>query len=133
MASPSDVRPFEQHADFVAQPEYFRHSMRDVNDRHAATAQFGREAFASDIRYLFDAIVEFYQEKSTVGLDKYSARALSRIWKAERFSWWLTTLLHRFPDQSIFEQRIQEAELDYVVHSKAASTSLAENYVGLPL
>jgi p-hydroxybenzoate 3-monooxygenase len=66
------------------------------------------------------------------GIDGYSARALRRIWKAERFSWWMTTLMHRFPDDGGFGQKIQEAELDYTVNSRAASVALAENYVGLP-
>jgi 2-polyprenyl-6-methoxyphenol hydroxylase-like FAD-dependent oxidoreductase len=71
----------------------------------------------------------FYRERSETGLDAYS---LARVWKAVRFSWWMTTMLHRFPETGEFGQRIQEAELDYLVHSKAASTALAENYVGLP-
>jgi len=80
-----------------------------------------------------ELVIEYYRDKTQAGIDHYSDKCLRRIWKAERFSWWLTTLLHRFPEQSVFEQRIQEAELDYLVHSKAASTALAENYVGLPL
>jgi p-hydroxybenzoate 3-monooxygenase len=66
------------------------------------------------------------------GWQTYSGRALARVWKAVRFSWWMTTMLHRFPDTDSFGQRIQEAELDYLVHSKAAAAALAENYVGLP-
>ena len=75
---------------------------------------------------------DFYLEKSSAGLDAYSQRALARVWKAERFSWWMTTVLHRFPDTDAFSQRIQTAELDYLVGSKAATAALAENYVGLP-
>ena len=70
--------------------------------------------------------------KSSAGIDAYSSKALSRVWKAVRFSWWMTSMLHKFPDQGEFGARIQLAELDYVVSSKAASTSLSENYVGLP-
>ncbi|NCX63196.1 MAG: 4-hydroxybenzoate 3-monooxygenase, partial [Betaproteobacteria bacterium] len=66
-------------------------------------------------------------------LDHYSARCLQRVWRAERFSWWFTSLMHHFPEHGAFGQRIQEAELDYLVHSRAAATSLAENYVGLPM
>lgn len=66
------------------------------------------------------------------GIDAYSAKALSRVWKAERFSWWMTSTLHKFPETGAFGQKIQEAELDYLFHSHAASVSLAENYVGLP-
>jgi hypothetical protein len=80
-----------------------------------------------------ESLIEHFNEKSDVGIDHYSQRALARIWRAERFSWWLTTLMHRFPDSAGFGQKMQEAELDYLVHSQALSTSLAENYVGLPL
>ncbi|NBY09198.1 MAG: 4-hydroxybenzoate 3-monooxygenase, partial [Betaproteobacteria bacterium] len=67
------------------------------------------------------------------GIDHYSDRCLRRIWRAERFSWWLTSLMHRFPDTEGFGQKIQEAELDYLISSESMSRSLAENYVGLPL
>jgi p-hydroxybenzoate 3-monooxygenase len=87
---------------------------------------------ASDVRYLFSGLREFYADGSKAGMDAYSGRALARVWKAVRFSWWMTTMLHRFPEGGAFGQRIQEAELDYLVHSRAASTALAENYVGLP-
>ena len=96
------------------------------------TGAKGLNLAASDVRYLFAGLREFYREKSSVGIDAYSAKALARVWKAVRFSWWMTTMLHRFPDTGAFGQRIQEAELDYLVHSQAASTALAENYVGLP-
>ena len=69
---------------------------------------------------------------ATAGIDGYSAKALARVWKAVRFSWWMTSMLHKFPDEGEFGARIQLAELDYLVRSKAASTSLSENYVGLP-
>jgi p-hydroxybenzoate 3-monooxygenase len=96
------------------------------------TGAKGLNLAASDVYYLFDGFREHYAEGSGAGLDAYSARALARVWKAVRFSWWMTTMLHRFPDDGAFGQRIQEAELDYLVHSRAASTALAENYVGLP-
>jgi p-hydroxybenzoate 3-monooxygenase len=67
------------------------------------------------------------------GVERYSERCLRRVWRAERFSWWFTSLMHRFPETGPFGQRMQHAELDYLVHSAAASTVLAENYVGLPL
>ena len=82
--------------------------------------------------FLSGALIEHYQEHSPAGIDHYSARCLARIWKAERFSWWFTSLMHRFPEGGAFGQKIQEAELDYLIRSQAASTSLAENYVGLP-
>jgi p-hydroxybenzoate 3-monooxygenase len=96
------------------------------------TGAKGLNLAASDVRYLSQALIEHYADKSDAGLDHYSDRALARIWKAERFSWWMTTTLHLFPEAGAFGQRIQEAELDYLVHSRAASTALAENYVGLP-
>ena len=92
----------------------------------------GLNLAASDVYYLSQALVEFYKQKSSGGLDHYSARALARVWKAERFSWWMTTLLHTFPDQA-FEAKMQLAELDYIFNSRSAATALAENYVGLPL
>ena len=87
---------------------------------------------ASDVHYLARGLIEHYRDKSSAGLDAYSSRALARIWKAERFSWWMTSLLHRFPDTDSFGQRMQLAELDYIAGSRAASTCIAENYVGLP-
>jgi hypothetical protein len=83
--------------------------------------------------YLSRALEIYYREQSSRRWTAYSDLCLRRVWKAERFSWWFTSLMHRFPDTGEFGQKIQEAELDYLVHSKAASTSLAENYVGLPL
>ena len=97
------------------------------------TGAKGLNLAASDVNYLSSAFISYYIDKTDAGIDGYSARALRRIWKAERFSWSLTTLMHRFADSGSFGQKIQEAELDYLVHSKAASTALAENYVGLPL
>jgi p-hydroxybenzoate 3-monooxygenase len=83
------------------------------------------------VYYLTQALVGFYRDKSTSALDHYSARALARVWKAERFSWWMTMLLHTFPD-STFDAKMQVAELDYIFNSRFAATALAENYVGLP-
>ncbi|HEY0613526.1 MAG TPA: FAD-dependent monooxygenase, partial [Candidatus Elarobacter sp.] len=79
------------------------------------------------------AIAGFYRGNGLAALDAYSARCLRRVWRAERFSWWMTSMLHRAPDGDAFGERLQLAELDYVVSSRAASQSLAENYVGLPL
>jgi len=93
----------------------------------------GLNLAASDVRYLFEGLRDWFHDGSPAGLDAYSARALARVWKAERFSWWMTATLHRFPDTGAFGQRLQEAELDYLTHSQPAAASLAENYVGLPL
>ncbi len=89
-------------------------------------------AFA-DVHVLAGGLVEWYRRGSMVGLDAYSATALRRVWKAERFSWWLTTLMHRFDSHSAFEARMQTAELDYLTSSRAGMTTIAEQYVGLPL
>ena len=96
------------------------------------TGAKGLNLAASDVHYLSHALREFYDEKSSAGIEGYSARALARVWKAVRFSWWMTSMLHKFPDEGEFGARIQLAELDYLVSSKAASASLSENYVGLP-
>ncbi|TKT80204.1 4-hydroxybenzoate 3-monooxygenase [Aquamicrobium sp. LC103] len=119
---------------FVAEPMRFGRLFLVGDAAHIVppTGAKGLNLAASDVRYLFDGLREHYQERSEAGLDAYSAKALARVWKAERFSWWMTNTMHRFPDTGAFGQRIQEAELDYLVHSRAASTSLAENYVGLP-
>jgi p-hydroxybenzoate 3-monooxygenase len=96
------------------------------------TGAKGLNLAASDVYYLWQALAEFYDTKSMGGLDSYSDRALARVWQAERFSWWMTRLLHRFPESSGFDQKIQRAELEYLARSEAAQTVLAENYVGLP-
>jgi len=92
----------------------------------------GLNLAASDIRYLYRAFVAYYKSGDGSLLEDYSDSALARVWKAERFSWWMTSLLHRFPQATEFDQRIQQAELEYVLESRAAKTVLAENYVGLP-
>ncbi|RWA87021.1 4-hydroxybenzoate 3-monooxygenase [Mesorhizobium sp.] len=119
---------------FVAEPMRFGRLFLAGDAAHIVppTGAKGLNLAASDVRYLFAGLREFFSDKSEAGLDAYSAKALARVWKAVRFSWWMTTILHRFPETGEFGQRIQEAELDYLVHSKAASTALAENYVGLP-
>ncbi len=119
---------------FVAEPMRFGRLFLVGDAAHIVppTGAKGLNLAASDVRYLFDGLREHYDEKSDAGIDAYSRKALARVWKAERFSAWMTSTLHRFPDTGPFGQRIQEAELDYLVHSRAASTSLAENYVGLP-
>ena len=96
------------------------------------TGAKGLNLAASDIHYLSRALIAYYREGRTDLMDGYSGLCLKRVWKAERFSWWLSTVLHRFPDQSTFDRGIQLAELDYLADSEAAQASFAENYVGLP-
>lgn len=120
---------------FVAEPMRFGRLFLVGDAAHIVppTGAKGLNLAASDVHYLFAGLRDFYLERSSSGLETYSGRALARVWKAVRFSWWMTTILHRFNDSGAFGQRIQEAELDYLVHSPAAETVLAENYVGLPL
>ncbi len=120
---------------FVAEPMRFGSMFLAGDAAHIVppTGAKGLNLAASDVGYLWTALSEFYNEKSSVGIDTYSDRCLRRVWRAERFSWWFTSLMHRFPETGEFGQKIQEAELDYLVHSRAASVSLAENYVGLPM
>jgi p-hydroxybenzoate 3-monooxygenase len=118
---------------FVAEPMRYGRLFLAGDAAHIVppTGAKGLNLAASDVYYLSQALLEFYRDKSMSGLDHYSARALARVWKAERFSWWMTTLLHTFPD-SAFEAKMQVAELDYIFKSRSAATALAENYVGLP-
>ena len=97
------------------------------------TGAKGMNLAVSDVIMLSEALVEHYRERSQAGIDGYSARALARVWKAERFSWWFTSLTHRFPDRDGFDRKMQVAELAYIKGSRAAQVTLAENYVGLPL
>ncbi|CAG0985701.1 MAG: 4-hydroxybenzoate 3-monooxygenase [Rhizobiaceae bacterium] len=132
--APSIEKSIAPLRSFVAEPMRFGRLFLVGDAAHIVppTGAKGLNLAASDVRYLFDGLREHYLERSDAGIDAYSARALSRIWKAERFSWWMTNTLHKFPETGPFGQKMQEAELDYLFHSTAASTSLAENYVGLP-
>ena len=96
------------------------------------TGAKGLNLAAADVRVLARALSKFYADRDEGALDAYSATCLARVWKAQRFSWWLTTLLHRSATDTSFDRHRQLAELDYLVHSRAASTAFAENYVGLP-
>jgi len=96
------------------------------------TGAKGLNTAASDIHYLFTGLKQHYLDKDSNGLDTYSQKALSRVWKAERFSWWMTNLLHRFPDQSEFDIKMQRADLEFLRDSEAAQKVMAQNYVGLP-
>jgi p-hydroxybenzoate 3-monooxygenase len=97
------------------------------------TGAKGMNLAVSDAVMLSEALEAYYRTRSSAALKAYSARALARVWKAERFSWWLTSLTHRFDDHSAMERRLQRAEFDYLRDSRAAQIAFAENYVGLPL
>ncbi|MCW3835898.1 4-hydroxybenzoate 3-monooxygenase [Sphingomonas canadensis] len=97
------------------------------------TGAKGLNLAATDVIFLAEALADHFRTGASAGIDGYSARALARVWKAERFSWWFTSLTHRFPDMDPFARRMQMAELDYIRGSEAAQRTVAENYVGLPL
>ncbi|MEL6954860.1 MAG: 4-hydroxybenzoate 3-monooxygenase [Pseudomonadota bacterium] len=96
------------------------------------TGAKGLNTAASDVNYLFRALAEYYESGSMAGIEGYSAQALARVWKVERFSWWFSSLMHRFPDQSAFDHKMQLAELSFLRSNAAAQRAMAENYVGLP-
>lgn len=96
------------------------------------TGAKGLNTAASDIHYLYNGLINLYENGDSIGLDTYSQKALSRVWKAERFSWWMTSVLHRFPEQNGFDLKMQRAELEFLRDNDAAQKVMAENYVGLP-
>ena len=134
VTAPSFEKSIAPLRSFVAEPMRFGRLFLVGDAAHIVppTGAKGLNLAASDVHYLFSGLIEHYQDRSNAGIDTYSQKALARVWKAVRFSWWMTTMMHRFPDTGDFDQKIQEAELDYLTHSRAASTALAENYVGLP-
>ena len=134
VTGPSIEKSIAPLRSFVAEPMRFGRLVLAGDAAHIVppTGAKGLNLAASDVRYLARGLIEHYAERSDAGLDAYSDRCLRRVWKAVRFSWWFTSLMHKFPDDSGFGQKVQEAEIDYLLGSRAASTALAENYVGLP-
>lgn len=120
---------------FVTEPLRFGRMFLAGDAGHIVppTGAKGLNLAATDVKYLSQAFIEFYADRSHAGIDGYSERCLKRIWRAERFSWWFTSLMHRFPGEGEIAQKFQEAELDYLIHSEAGARTIAENYVGLPL
>ncbi len=120
---------------FVAEPLRFGRLFLAGDAAHIVppTGAKGLNLALGDIALMAEALAEYYRARSTAALDAYSARALRRIWRTERFSWWMTTLLHSFPDADGFARRMQRAEFDTLVDSPAACAMLAENYTGLPI
>jgi len=135
VTGPSIEKSIAPLRSFVAEPMRFGRLFLAGDAAHIVppTGAKGLNLAAGDVGLLAQALTEHYGEKSDAGIDHYSARSLRRVWRAERFSWWFTSLMHKFPETGAFGQKMQAAELDYLVHSDAASTALAENYVGLPL
>jgi len=134
VTGPSIEKSIAPLRSFVAEPMRFGRLFLAGDAAHIVppTGAKGLNLAASDVHYLSTALIEYYAFGSSAGLDAYSVRALRRVWQAERFSWWMTNLLHRFPEHGTFGDKIQAAELEHLVGSRAAMTALAENYVGLP-
>ena len=120
---------------FVTEPLRFGRMFLAGDAGHIVppTGAKGLNLATTDVKYLSNALIEFYRDKSEAGIDDYSRKCLGRIWRAERFSWWLTQLMHRFPHDEQITAKFQHAELDYLTHSEAGLRTIAENYVGLPL
>ena len=134
ITGPSIEKSIAPLRSFVAEPMRYGNLFLAGDAAHIVppTGARGLNSAASDIYYLYHALLAHYQKGDDSGLDGYSAKALARVWKAQRFSWWMTTMLHTFPDSLGYDQRLQQTELEYLFSSEAAQRSLAENYVGLP-
>ena len=119
---------------FVAEPMRYGRLFLAGDAAHIVppTGAKGMNLAIADVNVLAQALDEFYTLGSTAGLERYSETCLRRVWKTQRFSWWMTSMLHRFDERGPFDERVQLAELDYVTSSRAAAQTLAENYVGLP-
>jgi p-hydroxybenzoate 3-monooxygenase len=135
VTGPSIEKSIAPLRSFVTEPMRFGRMFLAGDAAHIVppTGAKGLNLAATDVKFLSTALIEYYQEKSDAGIDDYSQRCLKRIWKGERFSWWFTQLMHRFPEEGAMAARLQEAELDYLLTSEAGSRTIAENYVGLPL
>jgi p-hydroxybenzoate 3-monooxygenase len=134
IVGPSFEKSIAPLRSFVAEPMRFGRLFLVGDAAHIVppTGAKGLNLATSDVFYLFEGLQEYFTEKSAAAIDAYSMRALKRVWGAVRFSWSMTTMMHRFPAAGEFDRKIQEAELNYLVSSKAAATALAENYVGMP-
>ena len=120
---------------FVTEPMRFGRMFLAGDAAHIVppTGAKGLNLAATDVKYLYDALREYYAEKSEAGIDDYSRKCLGRVWRAERFSWWFTQLMHRFPDDGEIIAKFQHAELEFLMYSEAGQRTIAQNYVGLPL
>jgi p-hydroxybenzoate 3-monooxygenase len=135
VTGPSIEKSIAPLRSFVTEPLRFGRMFLAGDAGHIVppTGAKGLNLAASDVKYLFNGIREYYEERSEAGINRYSEVALARIWRAERFSWWFTQLMHQFPDDSGINHKFQLAELDYLMNSEAGMRTIAENYVGLPL
>jgi len=134
ITGPSIEKSIAPLRSFVAEPMRYGRLFLAGDAAHIVppTGARGLNSAASDIYYLYHAMMDHYKKGDDAGLDGYSQRALARVWKAQRFSWWMTMLLHRFPDRVPYEDKLQDTDMTYLFSSEAALRSLAENYVGLP-
>ncbi len=134
ITGPSIEKSIAPLRSFVAEPMRYGRLFLAGDAAHIVppTGARGLNSAASDIYYLYHAMLDHYQKGDDAGLDGYSAKALARVWKAQRFSWWMTTMLHRLTANTPYEDQLQQTELDYLLSSDAAKQSMAENYVGLP-
>jgi p-hydroxybenzoate 3-monooxygenase len=135
ITGPSFEKSIAPLRSFVAEPMRYGRLFMAGDAAHIVppTGAKGLNLAVSDVRYLSRALVAFYKRNDTDLIDSYATTCLARVWKGERFSWWMTSLLHQFPETDSFGRRIQRAEFDYLKSSRAAQISLAENYTGLPL
>ncbi|MDM1719869.1 4-hydroxybenzoate 3-monooxygenase [Acinetobacter towneri] len=135
ITGPSIEKSIAPLRSFVTEPMRFGKLFLAGDAAHIVppTGAKGLNLAASDIAFLSKALIEYYDNGSEAGIDSYSENCLKRVWKAERFSWWMTHLLHRFETETEFEHKIKQAELSYILGSEAGQKTLAENYVGLPL
>ena len=134
ITGPSIEKSIAPLRSFVAEPMRYGNMFLAGDAAHIVppTGARGLNSAASDIYYLYHAMLEHYENGNDQGLENYSQKALARIWKAQRFSWWMTTLLHNFPDNIAYDNKLQQTDLEYLFSSKSAQAALAENYVGLP-
>lgn len=134
ITGPSIEKSIAPLRSFVAEPMRYGNLFLAGDAAHIVppTGARGLNSAASDIYYLYHAMVAHYQNGDSTGLDKYSEKALARVWKAQRFSWWMTTMLHTFSESLAYDQKLQDTDLAYLFSSEKALGSLAENYVGLP-
>ena len=134
ITGPSIEKSIAPLRSFVAEPMRYGNLFLAGDAAHIVppTGARGLNSAGSDIYYLYQGLVAHYKQGDSTGLDQYSQKALARVWKAQRFSWWMTTMLHTFPDSIEYDQKLKDVDLAYLFSSNAAQSSLAENYVGLP-
>lgn len=134
ITGPSIEKSIAPLRSFVAEPMRHGNLFLAGDAAHIVppTGARGLNSAASDIYYLYHAMMDHYQQGDDSGLENYSQKALARVWKAQRFSWWMTTLLHTFPESLSYDRKLQDTDMAYLFSSDMAMGSLAENYVGLP-